>query len=257
MRRRGRRELRVAQGGHAAARHDAHRHDLGLWCHPHGRPRGGSFAPGHRQALAPHVWIHTSYRDIPPWGAIPTHGLVVEVDGQRVLVDTAWTEDQTAEILRWSSPPISVAVVTHAHDDKMGGIPALHAAGIDTYAHPLSNADAPERGLTPARHALAFEEAATSLFEGALEIFYPGGGHTRDNIVVYLPVSRVLFGGCLIRPGDADGLGNTADADVAHWAEAVRSVQRRFPEAAIVVPSHGDPGGVELLEHTAALAEAR
>jgi len=206
------------------------------------------------EPLTDGVWIHTSYRDIPPYGPIPTHGLVVDVDGTRVLIDTAWTAAQTEEILAWSSPPIAMAVVTHAHADKMGGIPALHAAGVETHAHPLSNEDAPDRDLSPARHELEFEEGLARLVEGAIEVFYPGPGHTRDNVVVYLPASRVLFGGCLIRPGNADGLGNTADADLDHWDDAVRAVTALYPHARIVVPSHGAPGGRELLEHTIELA---
>jgi len=230
---------------------------LGCGATPASEPEVSSTLPPVAvEPLVPGVWLHTSYRDIPPWGPLPTHGLVVDVDGRRVLVDTAWTDAQTDEILRWSTPPITAAVVTHAHQDKMGGVPALHAAGVETYAHPLSNVDAPTRGLTPAAHVLSFDGDAVSLFDGAFEVFYPGPGHTRDNVVVYLPASRVLFGGCLIRPGDADGLGNTADADVGHWADAVRGVQRRYRDAQVVVPSHGDPGGTELLSHTVDLAFA-
>lgn len=87
-------------------------------------------------------------------------------------------------------------------------------------------------------------------------VYHPGAGHTRDNIVVYFPPAKVLFGGCLIRPGDASSLGNTADGDVANWASAVRNVASAFPEAEIIIPSHGAMGGRELLDHTIALAEA-
>ena len=67
-----------------------------------------------------------------------------------LLVDTAWTDDQTAQILNWIKQeinlPVALAVVTHAHQDKMGGMDALHAAGIATYANALSNQLAPARG---------------------------------------------------------------------------------------------------------------
>lgn len=45
-------------------------------------------------------------------------------------------------------------------------------------------------------------------------------------------------------------------AFVAHWPHAAEAVAARFPEAQIVVPSHGAPGGRALLTHTAALARA-
>ena len=67
-----------------------------------------------------------------------------------LVVDTAWTDDQTAQILNWIKQeinlPVALAVVTHAHQDKMGGMDALHAAGIATYANALSNQLAPQRG---------------------------------------------------------------------------------------------------------------
>ena len=67
-----------------------------------------------------------------------------------LVVDTAWTDDQTAQILNWIKQeinlPVALAVVTHAHQDKMGGMDALHAAGIATYANALSNQLARKRG---------------------------------------------------------------------------------------------------------------
>ena len=111
----------------------------------------------------------------------------------------------------------------------------------------------------PAQSTMALEAGARQIVIGGgihYEVLYPGPGHTRDNIVVYYPDAKVLFGGCLIRPGGSDNLGNTADADVVHWAEAVRNVAAAFPDAEIVIPSHGPMGGRELLDHTIALAEA-
>jgi hypothetical protein len=37
-------------------------------------------------------------------------------------------------------------------------------------------------------------------------------------------------------------------------AAAVAKVKARYPDARVVVPSHGVPGGAELLDHTIALA---
>ena len=91
-----------------------------------------------------------------------------------------------------------------------------------------------------------------------LVVFDPGPGHTVDNIVVGLPEEGVVFGGCLIRPGESGSLGNVADADITHWDRAVELVSGQFPDARIVIPSHGPPAGRELLEHTVELVrEAR
>ena len=209
--------------------------------------------------LAENVWLHTSYHELPGIGPFPSHGLLVKAGGTLYLIDTAWSETQTRELLALAEKQLSmrveVAVVTHAHGDKMGGMGALHAAGVITHAHPLSNRDAPTRDLQPARHDLALVDASVRFADGAIEVFYPGPGHTRDNIVVYLPQVGVLHGGCLIRPGASRSLGNTADADIGHWDTAALALAARYPEVQVVVPSHGPPGGPELLQHTATLVE--
>ncbi len=30
----------------------------------------------------------------------------------------------------------------------------------------------------------------------SLEVFYPGEGHSKDNITIWIPEYKVLFGGC-------------------------------------------------------------
>ncbi|NOX95384.1 MAG: subclass B1 metallo-beta-lactamase [Alphaproteobacteria bacterium] len=210
------------------------------------------------EKIAEGVWIHKSYEVIKPWGPILSQGLVIKTDTGLILVDTAWGDDDTEILLEMISKETgelpAATVVTHAHQDKMGGMDALHEAGIETFAHAFTNEDAPKRGLTPAK-TIVLENSTQSTVTDGVTLFYPGAGHTRDNIVVYYAPAKILFGGCLIRPGDSNNLGNTADGDVANWAKAVRKVAAQFPEAEIIIPSHGAAGGRELLDHTIALAE--
>lgn len=211
--------------------------------------------------LAPTVWMHTSEQAVEGWGLVPSNGLVVVREGTSILVDTAWDDAQTDEVLDWARDvlghPVQAAVFTHAHQDKMGGVGALQARGLSTWAAPLSNQLAPTRDLVAAQHDLTFDGAGNAELPAALqgiEVYAPGPGHTLDNLVVQ--VDGVLFGGCLVRPGDADSLGNTADGSIPAWAGSVQRVAERFAEAGIVVPSHGIPGDRTLLDHTRALALA-
>ncbi|MEO1135564.1 MAG: subclass B1 metallo-beta-lactamase, partial [Pseudomonadota bacterium] len=225
------------------------------------------------EKLADGLWLHKSYEVIEPWGPVLSQGLVLKTDLGVTLVDTAWNNADTENLLdiiatKTGSKPTR-AIVTHAHRDKMGGMDALHDASIETYAFTLTNKDAPARGLTPAQNSLDLPPPSSpsrmlfgdpapgnSPITLMFEFYYPGPGHTHDNIVVYYAPEKILFGGCLIRPDDARNLGNIADGDVEHWAQAVRNVAAAFPEAEIIVPSHGAPGGRELLDHTIALAQA-
>lgn len=225
--------------------------------------------PPSLEKIADGVWLHKSYEIIKPWGPVLSQGLVVNTGDSIALIDTAWTDADTSRLLddieRQLGDQPEIAIITHAHADKMGGVGALQERRIGGRAHPLTNEDAPVRGLKKTMFTILNDKDRESLLgvsedgvatDGPLIAYYPGPGHTRDNIVVYYAAAKVLFGGCLIRPGNASNLGNTADGDVGHWAEAVRKVAEAFPDAEIVIPSHGAPGGRELLDHTIALAEA-
>jgi metallo-beta-lactamase class B len=218
------------------------------------------FGPVEFTKLTDDVWLHTSYKSLPEIGPFPSNGLIVKTDAGPVLIDTAWNDAQTEQILEWSEEtlgaPIEHLIVTHAHDDKMGGVAALHQRNIATHGLRLTNEAAKTRNLVPTRESFDLVEGR-SIEIGGVEVFNPGAGHTEDNVVVFVESTHVLFGGCLVRPGASGSLGNVADADVEHWDVAVERLERRYGKRAKhVVPSHGPPGGPELLGHTITLVRA-
>jgi metallo-beta-lactamase class B VIM len=130
----------------------------------------------------------------------------------------------------------------------------LERRGIPFHGHPLTPGLAATIELPAPRTLPGLAQAGGVDRVGPLEVFYPGPAHTRDNVVVWLPGSRVLAGGCAVRAGGATALGNVADADVPQYAASMRRVLARYPEPEIVVPGHGAPGGVELLRNTIEVA---
>lgn len=205
--------------------------------------------------IRPGVWIHTSRYVFPDGSVIPANGLVVKDGDGLLLVDTAWGEMLTArlldEIRREIKLPVRRAIVTHAHADRVAGADLLRERGIPVYAHPLT---------VRARDAVAISYPSDSLSQlrrpgdveklGSVEIFYPGPAHSPDNIMVWVPAQRVLFGGCAVKSADSPSLGNVHDADTAAWPDAMRRAMERYPGAEVVVPGHGPEGGKELLAHT-------
>ncbi len=82
-----------------------------------------------------------------------------------------------------------------------------------------------------------------------VEIYFPGPSHAQDNVVVYFPDKKILFGSCMVIGWDQ--VGNTADADLAAWPEAIEKL-RSF-DANVIVPGHGTRLDPQLLDHTQAL----
>jgi glyoxylase-like metal-dependent hydrolase (beta-lactamase superfamily II) len=199
---------------------------------------------------------------------IPSNSLIVfGRDGSCLLVDTPWTPDATETLLGWvedsmGAPPPTMAVTTHFHLDRLGGNSVLAKRGIPVYGGDLSVALLKEKGeayvqggmdvpVVPPDHVFPAAEGLTLELDGEpVVVWYPGPGHTKDNLVVYLPKRRVLFGGCLVKSLEATDLGYTKDADLAHWADSLAKLRARFPEALVVVPGHGRSGGFGLIEHT-------
>jgi metallo-beta-lactamase class B len=205
--------------------------------------------------LRPGVWLHVSSNG----EGIPANGMIVRTPRGLLLVDTGWTEGQAERLVAWGERALGFfvqAIVTHSHGDRAGGVPALTRRGIPVAALDLTIDKLRESIERRPRPLLT---AAMPIHADPLgfEAFFPGAGHAADNIVVWLPGERVLFGGCLVKAESATELGNVADADLAAWPRAVQAVRDRYPTAAIVVPGHGPVGGPAALTRTLELLASR
>jgi len=206
--------------------------------------------------IADGVWMHTSWKTFDGGVRFLSNGLIVEHEGGLLLVDTAWGVEPTERLLDWIAEnlrlPVTNAVVTHFHDDRLGGGSVLRGRGIPTVASALTIELAEEDPAISGARAVSVAELAEGYRLDGVEVRFPGAAHSRDNLVVWLPDRKVLFGGCAVRPMEMTGLGNTADADVEAWPRSIERLVEVYPDASIVVPSHGAPGGPELLTHTLA-----
>ncbi len=209
--------------------------------------------------------------------------LVKMRDSTLVMVDTPWTPQATEDLLAWIEEKYGqariVAINGHYHIDNLGGNQALIAAGIPVYGSDLTAQLIIERGelsldetvtffsnngydycvddysnleLVPPTEIFPLEEGLILDFEGEkAEISFPGAGHSPDNIVVYFPDKKLLFGGCLVIGWDK--IGNTADADMTAWPDSIRNLETF--DADIIVPGHGTRLDPQLLDHTLHLLE--
>ncbi|HEU0301536.1 MAG TPA: subclass B1 metallo-beta-lactamase [Longimicrobium sp.] len=205
--------------------------------------------------IAPGLWMHVTWATIAGGARYPANGMLLETEDGSVLFDTGWNDEQARALLAWAERdlrrPVRRAYVTHAHDDRTGGIAALRRAGVPVAGLERTAEIARAEGL-PAPDGVP-GLAAAPVRESGYELFYPGPGHAPDNIVAWFPAQRVIFGGCLVKADTATTVGNVADADVPNWPRAVASVRQRYPAVRLVIPGHGAPSGPAALPVTEAL----
>ncbi len=203
--------------------------------------------------LAEGIWLHTTYMHVTGYGKVGANGLIV-INGQiATIIDLPWTNKQAEILFDWiekkHKATVKAVVPTHSHTDCAGGLGEAHKRGADSWAF-IETIERLEKGeRTVPRNGFAKTKTLTC-GNTIVELAYLGGGHTADNIVAWIPSQKLLFGGCLVKAIDAKNLGNTKEADLDRYPETLRRVLQKYTDAKTVVPGHGEPGNLQLVEHT-------
>lgn len=196
------------------------------------------------------VYLHTSYKEFGSWGVVASNGLIAVNGKSAIVIDTPATESDTQLLLDWlgdNGLKAEAVIATHFHHDSTAGFALLNAQNIPTYATRLTNQLlAKENG---AQATQVIKDDSYWLVENKIEAYYPGGGHTKDNIVVWLADKQILFGGCFVKP---DHLGYIGDAVLTDWPNSTKNLLSKYTDVKWVVPGHGELGGKLLLEQTLA-----
>jgi metallo-beta-lactamase class B len=200
------------------------------------------------KSLATGVWVTCFTFDTPDLGWIPCNGLIVAGPSGPTIVDTGNTAEQGELLLgaakRLAGQAAVQAIATHFHADRSGGGAAMRAASIPMYAHPFSVGLAQANNFPVPAPVKGLEKAPVTL--GPVELFFPGAGHTRDNITVWHPDSGTLFGGCLLRATTDNQIGSLADADLGAYPATLARVAERYSKRSFTIPGHGSIAGDSL-----------
>ncbi|GAA0892462.1 BcII family subclass B1 metallo-beta-lactamase [Fulvivirga kasyanovii] len=195
------------------------------------------------------LYLYHSYAEY-KGNKVSANGIVIEAGDSVVVIDSPWDNEQTIQLLDWVEAeivkPVAAVVITHAHNDRIGGISVLHERNIKTVSSQLTKVYALKRGFEAPKKIFE-KETTLNVGEVTVNVFYPGAGHTVDNTVVYISPYEVLYGGCFIKSSGAKDLGNIEDADLDSWGGSIKNMQRRFPAPKMVIPGHGNytPGAIE------------
>lgn len=208
--------------------------------------------------------------------------LVSKMPDETVIIASSPIDTKkTKELLQWIkqnlNPKKIIAINTHFHFDGTGGNEAYVDAGVQVWSSHMTK-KLYEKRASSMRSSLAksltdknqqqnllntknksanhfFSENKGLKFnykDQEVIVFYPGPAHSPDNLVVYLPQQKILFGGCMVRALNYD-LGNTKDADLKRYYESAKSL-KNF-DAKVVIPGHGKIGSTDLVDHTIDLAK--
>lgn len=203
--------------------------------------------------IAEDLYVHISWLENEQYGRFSSNGMVFIQDGKAMIVDTPMEDQLTEDLVTYLKEElqveISLAVPGHFHDDCLKGLPYLHAQGAHSIAGKKTVEICKAKGLVVPQRSFR-KKKKVKFGDSRVELRYFGGGHAPDNIVVWFPDQKVLFGGCLIRSLETNNLGNTGDAVMDEWGPTVAKIQRALPEIEKVIPGHGSVGDVALLSHT-------
>ncbi|MGF7138100.1 subclass B1 metallo-beta-lactamase [Roseimarinus sediminis] len=208
--------------------------------------------------ISDQVLVHQTYSTSEVYGRFSSNGMLLISKQKALMIDTPISPEHTAIIYKYLRDSMNVEITTfiggHSHDDCIGGMAYLQQQGVYTILGAGTKRLCQQLNLP--LPDTTFEETLSFPFEEQnIECYFPGGGHTPDNIVVFIPQESLLFGGCLIKAAEARGLGNTADAEITSWKSSVERVQEKYGNAKWVIPGHGQVGDSSLLKHTIKLVE--
>ncbi len=187
-----------------------------------------------------------------------SHGLLKITSGGVVMIDTPWDTTQFQPLLdsidRMFHKKVLMVLSTHWHEDRTAGLDYYKNKGIKTYSTYTTKNLCKENHFPQAEYTFEGDTTFT-IYNTVFETFYPGAGHTSDNIVVYFPKDKILVGGCFIKSVEAEDLGNLSDANIGMWPIAVKTLIKKYPKVKIVIPGHQKIDGKSALKHTLKLAK--
>lgn len=197
-------------------------------------------------------YIYTTWQDYNGF-SVPSNSMYLVTDKGVVMMDTPWDSTQFQPLIdsieTRHQQKVVMSISTHSHGDRTAGVEFLKSKGVKTYASKqtydlckVNDEKQPE---------FYFEDDTTfQIGEYRFQTFYPGSGHTIDNIVVWFESDKILYGGCFIRSPEVRDLGYTGEAKIADWKNSIINTKTKFPSARYVIPGHYDWKNKKGLEHT-------
>jgi metallo-beta-lactamase class B len=219
----------------------------------------GQTAPGRLDItpLTGDFYLYTTYSTY-EGNQLPAHGMYLVTNDGVVLLDTPWDTTQFQPLLdsifAKHQQRVTICIATHWHSDRTEGLEYYRGKGIRTYTTALTDAWSKKNNKRRAEF-LMYKDTVFHVGQYAFELYYPGEGHTADNIVLWFAKEKILYGGCLIKGADAENLGYMGDANPTEYERTLKRVDQRYPDPAFIIVSHSDWRNPRSLKHSIELAK--
>lgn len=201
-------------------------------------------------------FIYTTY-NVYEGNYIPAHGMYLLTDSGAVLFDTPWDTTQFQPLLDSiklkHNKNVTICIATHWHSDRTEGLEYYRKQGIKTYTTTLTDKFSRENNNKRAEFLMT-KDTIFNVGQYSFEVYYPGGGHTEDNIIAWFSKEKILYGGCLIKGAEAKNLGYLGDANIAEYETTLKNVARKCPDPDFIIISHHDWTNKNSLKHSIRLA---
>jgi metallo-beta-lactamase class B len=203
-------------------------------------------------------YIYTTY-NLYKEDKIPANGMYLVTAEGVVLFDTPWDTTQFQLLLDSiklrHNKRVVLCIPTHFHDDRTAGLAYYRQQGIKTYTTVLTDELSKKNNKKRAEFLIA-KDTVFSIGKYSFETYYPGQGHTSDNIIIWFKKEKILYGACLIKSVEDDDLGYLGDANKTEYAATLKNVQKKCIQPKYVITGHGDWTHVKALKHSLMMAEA-
>jgi metallo-beta-lactamase class B len=202
-------------------------------------------------------YIYTTYNTY-EGSLIPANGMYLLTNNGVVLFDTPWDTTQfqplLEHIVQKHNKNVTMCIATHWHSDRTEGLDYYMKQGIKTYTTKQTDELSKNNNKKRAEYLIK-KDTVFTVGQYSFETYYPGQGHTEDNIVLWFNKDKILYGGCLIKGAEAENLGYLGDGNVFEYETTLKNVQKKYPNPNFIIVSHHDWSNINSLKHSIKLSK--
>ena len=197
-------------------------------------------------------YVYTTYNDYK--GTLyPSNSMYVVTKDGVVMIDTPWDENQMEPLLdsieKRHHKKVVLSISTHFHADRTAGLELLKDRGIKTYSSSLTQTLCLENDQQVADYHFT-KDTTFQVGEHQIKTYFPGHGHSPDNIMVWFEKGKVLYGGCFVKSTESTDVGNLSDANVPEWENSMERAIKKYPAPKYVIPGHLSWSNSKSMHHT-------